>query len=493
MLKMGIPRQGVENKMLEEGVDPALLDGSSGSSSSSSSSSQQQKLDSAATDATIAAAAAAPKKKKRKKDGVKRKKLFWEALDKHSLPAAMVSIWSPPPRPSEGGEGEGEGEGEEEPPIKLNLCAFKRLFTEQPDDDKKRKEEEEATAARKCEESKKQVGILDVRRDQNASIALSRVRCPFDEIRGRVATLDDTPFSATQIQALRDYLPTPDERMLLTAFSGDVSCLSPAELYMREMMALPSASSLLSVMLFKRHHGDKADSLREAITHISRACESIIGSTGLRIAFQTIRQIGNEMNGTNVYAFSLTSLPSLTSTKAFDKKTTVLRYLIQELTARGQEEGGGGGGGGDADHYLTFPEDLPSFKEAMQVTFRAMGVELNALCTELKGVGLIVAREVDAISKDTTHPRREPLVPSMLKFLHAAAVINDELQTKLESSRVLFKRLLGYLGVMDQSVTPEAVLAPITEFVQVFSLERSKAKVEDMVARRKTAVTTITR
>ena len=130
----------------------------------------------------------------------------------------------------------------------------------------------------------------------------------------------------------------------------------------------------------------------------------------------------------------------------------------------------------------------------MQVTFRAMGAELNALCTELKGVGLIVAREVDAISKDDSHPRREPLAPSMLKFLHTAAAINGELQAKLESSRVLFKRLLGYLGVMDPGASPEAVLAPITEFVQIFSLERSKAKVEDMVARRKkTAVTTTAR
>ena len=75
MLKMGIPRQGVENKMREEGLDPCALDDVRGVAEPEKEAEEEVSLKH--TNAPVEASLVQVKKMvKKKKEKLKRKKLF---------------------------------------------------------------------------------------------------------------------------------------------------------------------------------------------------------------------------------------------------------------------------------------------------------------------------------------------------------------------------------------------------------------------------------
>ena len=65
-----------------------------------------------------------------------------------------------------------------------------------------------------------------------------------------------------------------------------------------------------------------------------------------------------------------------------------MRFLIQHL--------GSSESGADA---LTFPSDLHPLADALQVSPKNIETDLNGLRDELRGVGILVAREVQIIEK----------------------------------------------------------------------------------------------
>ena len=120
-----------------------------------------------------------------------------------------------------------------------------------------------------------------------------------------MATLDDELFTTTQLEALVEYSPTPDERMMTKSFTGNILSLGPAELFMLEMSRLQSPGSLLKVMLFKRQFNDRVDTLKEHKSHIDIVCNAIKQSYKLRRVLHAIRTIGNAMNRTEHPGFAI--------------------------------------------------------------------------------------------------------------------------------------------------------------------------------------------
>ena len=419
--------------MVQDGLDPAVFNNRGGAGEGTNAKAESSKKS----------------KKKKKKDNIKRKKFFWEPL--RSLPEQEGSndngrnttredcIWGDIP---------GAGSFPS-----LDLSALNKLFTLSEEDSAAQKNVEKVETA-------PQVAFLDSRRAQNACIALSRIRLRYSEIRNRVATLDDGSFTTTQLEALMEYSPTPDERMMTKSFTGDITSLGPAELFMLEMSRLPSPGSLLKVMLFKRQFSDRVDTLKEHTSHIHNACSAVTHSNKLRRVFHAIRAIGNAMNQTQSPGFALPSLGALSTTKGFDKKTTVMRFLIQHLSSSEL--------GRDA---LTFPGDLHSLTDALQVSPKGIETDLRGLCDELKGIGMVVAREVQITEKDR---ERTPLSPTIFLFLQSAASVLDEVQDQLRSTQERFRALLSFLGIVDTETSPTDCFGPLHEFSQSFLEEKHR-------------------
>jgi hypothetical protein len=52
--------------------------------------------------------------------------------------------------------------------------------------------------------------LIDMKRNQNAGIALARIKLPFEEIRQKIFAMDDATFSFDQLQSLEVMWNTED-------------------------------------------------------------------------------------------------------------------------------------------------------------------------------------------------------------------------------------------------------------------------------------------
>ena len=125
---------------------------------------------------------------------------------------------------------------------------------------------------------------------------------------------------------------------------------------------------------------------------------------------------------------------------------------------------------------------MPDFREAAAVTYSSVEKELAALGSEIKRVGLVIAREVTIIEKDST---REPISASMLSFLEEAAGATEEIQFHLHESKEVFRKLMLYLGIADKSATPELAFSPISDFLEMFIAARTKFILSGRISKKK--------
>jgi hypothetical protein len=107
--------------------------------------------------------------------------------------------------------------------------------------------------------------------------------------------------------------------------------------------------------------------------------------------------------------FTVDSLLKLNASKAFDKKTTVLQYVIM-LLYRNDED------------CLKFPEDLKSVNDASRYTVDALNAEKNNLKDEFNANFKIVLEIQD---KDSSLK-----IGTMIDFLTKAWVLCDDLDKR---------------------------------------------------------------
>lgn len=104
---------------------------------------------------------------------------------------------------------------------------------------------------------------------------------------------------------------------------------------------------------------------------VERACDDVKMSVRLKKVLKTILKVGNQMNdGEDHGGFTVESLLKLSSAKAFDKKTSILQYVIM-LLFRNDE------------NALLFPADLTNVSEAARVTIDSVQVEATVLRSDL--------------------------------------------------------------------------------------------------------------
>ena len=121
--------------------------------------------------------------------------------------------------------------------IALDRDEFDRLFTSRSDDkgsvvmngyvDNRRgdglknseqqgsKRSDGSTSGSTIRRTKKYNCLIDIKRAQNASIALARIRLPFDQLRDKLMALDDSTLTSDQLSSLVEYLPTDKEALTI--------------------------------------------------------------------------------------------------------------------------------------------------------------------------------------------------------------------------------------------------------------------------------------
>lgn len=333
MLKVGLPLVAAKAKMKEEGFDPDLLDREL---------TDMVPVDPTSTLRAKEKKAALPSSPKAKL--VRKKKLHWKAID-----ASMVgkdSLWAM--------------DDDDDADINLDHDEFNMLFVET----ESKPSAQSLARSSKDALAKKQQSLLDMKRGQNGGIALARLKMSFSEVRERILKMDDTAFTAEQFRSLQEYLPTVEESLALRRFVGDHEQLGVAERYMLEMLNNLSSPTIafncLECILFKQQFKSILSELNDSITRVENACDDVKMSPKLKKVLKTILKVGNQMNdGEQHRGFSLDSLLKLQSAKAFDKKTSVLQYIVR-LIYRNDES------------CLQFPEDLVHLSDAARISVDSM-------------------------------------------------------------------------------------------------------------------------
>jgi hypothetical protein len=338
MLKMGLPRGAALNKMIQDGVEPSILD-------LDPSTLVPLKNNGSVTETKVTAA-------QPKKANVRRKKLHWQAI--------------PPDRLKRGGNIWADlNENAEE--VKIDMDEFEELFVARgsPNKDKAK--------AKSSAPKKQRVTLVDGKRAQNCAIALARIKMTYAEVRTRVLEMQDSEFSSDQLVSLQEFLPTPEE---VTAVKGYVDgggvkeLLGEAEKFMAEFLDVKDAKDILTSMLYmKQFQGRLAETLKQADI-IDSACNDVLRSTKLRKILSVVLTVGNHMNQDSaagaMTGFTLDSLLKLRNTKGFDGKTSALHYVVK-LVQKNDETA------------LDFKADMRHVPAASRVQLDTIECELGAL------------------------------------------------------------------------------------------------------------------
>jgi hypothetical protein len=133
--------------------------------------------------------------------------------------------------------------------------------------------------------------------------------------------LDDT-----QLKALKEFLPTKEERFAIEGYITESSSseetkeaaindLCACEKYMLAMMNVEMADEKFECMLFKYQFDNKSMELMKGITTLIDACDEVQKSVRLRKLMAMILMLGNQINtggsGRVAHGFTLDALLKL--------------------------------------------------------------------------------------------------------------------------------------------------------------------------------------
>jgi len=367
MLSVGLPPPVVQNAMTRDGIDPKILDLDPEKSVAS-----QLKVD----------IKKAPIKKKKK---VRRKKIYWTPIEASQI--KDDSLWSIV---------KGRLSMKK---LNYDVKEFEALFTESADPADKKKKEKKKGAAKK---EKKAQQVIDGKRSMNGGIILARLRMAYNAIASMVDKMQMGSFDATQLMALKDFLPTSEEQRGLENYMGQAkgseekkqslyADLSECEKYMHTMMGVEKANEKFDCMVYRAQFYSRFDELMESMKLIETACDEVRNSEKLQHLMTMILVLVNEINTGGesngaAAGFNLEALLKLNEAKAFDKKTSVLHYLIK-LVMHNDES------------LLGFYSDLKRSKEAVNVVLDSLVSDMKDLQKELDGVVGIAKEDAERAEK----------------------------------------------------------------------------------------------
>lgn len=128
-----------------------------------------------------------------------------------------------------------------------------------------------------------------------------------------------------QLKALKEYVPTDDEKEALKAYlskaiteeakEAAMADLGACEKYMIAMMEVTDNSKKFDCLVFESQFQSRIEETIESITTLTKACDDVRGSDRLRKLMAVILTLGNKINtggtGNEANGFTLDALLKL--------------------------------------------------------------------------------------------------------------------------------------------------------------------------------------
>ncbi|RYG63940.1 hypothetical protein EON64_14975 [archaeon] len=358
--------------------------------------------------------------------------------------------------------------------MKMDTDEFNRLFTESTEGGKLKTKgeriEEEAVSSKM--KKIKGVTLIDMKRAQNAAIALARIKLTYSEIRDKVTAFDDELFTVEQLRALHEHLPSDEEALVLRRYEGDVNLLGLAEKYMLTMLDCVGVRARLHGLIVKKQFLPRYHDVKHKFSILESACDHIKTSIRLRKVLKTILKVVNQLNESQEHGITVESLVKLATIKAFDKKTSVLQYCIM-LVCRHDEDA------------LQFPADLKHLQDAAKLGLEPLLAEKHALQQELQG------------SVRTLSTLREHRCSDDAPLAEIIGVLQDkllpmcsELDKRAQTLQAKFATILQYF-CEDSKLTVQEFFVPMHKFVEDFLATKAAIEKQRAAEARKLKVSSM--
>jgi hypothetical protein len=379
MLRMHVPKQAVANKMIQEGLDPTVLD--------------MDPNEPVPRPSSKASSAHVPPEKM-----YRRKRLHWNSIDPSRLQRGNC-IWSS--LNDEGGEN-----------VIIDDTEFDLLFVDKNEEGKTTKANVDSDKEKKLDKSK--LSVIDGKRSMNCCIALARIKVPYANIAISLQHFEGGKFTADQLVSLTEFLPTDEEvqklKQFLSTSKSDTSRLGEAEKFMLHMMDVPRCEERFNCLVLQKSYESAEKNIRDQVAILERACDDAKRSTRLKKILSVVLKLGNKLNAgsSKVAAFTLDSLVKLKDSKAFDKKTTVMQFLVRLLERH------------DPD-TLSFRKDLSNIPDASAVSLSSILTEIDTLEAQLEDArGVLGCEALEAKSEGYLGPGLVLSAMPYSSFLQAA-------------------------------------------------------------------------
>jgi len=323
----------------------------------------------------------------------------------------------------------------------------------------------------KKQKANQKVQLIDGRRRMNGSILLKKFKVDSKVLAKQVDNMENIAADANEIRGLMQLLPTKDESLALRSYlppadapeeviEESIEKLGECEQYMAVMLDVPDAKEKFQAMLFRTEFDSQAVDIRDGAKLLILACDSVISSERFRKLLLYALKLGNALNtgGANeeVTAITLDSLLKLAEAKAFDRRTSVLHYLVS-IVLKNDED------------VLKVSEDFIPLRAAERVAMDMLSQQLKEMSRGIESVKDIVMRNLsETVAPDDEILEEELLaITAMGRFSLSAASKIQSLSNEFDNARDNFANLLQFFGE-DQSMTPEAFFSTINTFVSMF-------------------------
>ena len=161
--------------------------------------------------------------------------------------------------------------------------------------------------------------LIDGKRAQNVTIALSRLRLSYESIRDAIVRVDPVVLGVDFAEKLLTVVPNEEEKEVLLAFRGDKEALGPTEQFFLALAPVPRIRQRLDAHLFVHNFPQELSALEENCVHMEMAVQALSSSADFLKVLGRVLHIGNHMNGSTkrgqAEGFQLDILPKLKNVK----------------------------------------------------------------------------------------------------------------------------------------------------------------------------------
>ncbi|KAL0489056.1 hypothetical protein AKO1_013835 [Acrasis kona] len=194
--------------------------------------------------------------------------------------------------------------------------------------------------------------LLDPKRGQNIAIAMNRFKPYRGQLTEQILRMS---LISDLVPTLSEIAPSKEELQLIQSYKGPVESLAEAEKFLWEIRDISDDLKLRAkAWMFMLGFDELVSPLELTVKTITKVTQEVASADKFHELLRIILNIGNALNVREVKGIKVHSLLPWSEVKSSDKKTTLMRYLVQLLVKNNQA-------------LLTFGEQLKTVYPATNV------------------------------------------------------------------------------------------------------------------------------